>query len=222
MENTIFELVDAYIADLFVQQDDTLDATVQSIVDNDIPQISISANQGKFLHMLALLSKSNRILEVGTLAGYSTIWMARALPENGKLISIEYEPKHAEVARKNIKNAGLSHKVEIIQGKASEVLDKLIAENIPAFDMIFIDADKPPYAEYFLQCLKLAKSGTLIIADNVIRDGKVLDETPEDDRAAGVKRFNKVLSESQAVSQATILQMVGTKSHDGMALAIVK
>jgi caffeoyl-CoA O-methyltransferase len=184
-----------------------------------MPAISISPNQGKFLHMMALLCNAKRILEVGTLAGYSTIWMARALQDDGKLISLEYDPKHASVAQKNIDRAGLTSKVEIRVGKGLDLLPELKGEG--PFDMIFIDADKPPYAEYFQWALKLSRPGTLIIADNVIRDGKVLDATNGDEMVKGVHRFNKMLSQNKEVT-ATIMQMVGVKEYDGMALAIVR
>lgn len=221
MDNKIFESVDQYICDFFVEQDEALLAAERSLEEADMPAISISANQGKFLHMLALLCNAKKILEVGTLAGYSTIWMARALPEDGKLISMEYDPKHARVAQKNIERAGLASKVEIRVGKGLDLLPELIAEKAEPFDMIFIDADKLPYAEYFQLALKLSRPGTLIIADNVIRDGKVLDPSSEDEMVQGVQRFNKMLSQTQEVT-ATILQMVGVKEYDGMALAIVK
>jgi len=221
MDNKIFESVDKYICDFFVPQDEALLATERSLKEADMPPISISANQGKFLHMLALLCNAKKILEVGTLAGYSTIWMARALPTDGKLVTLEYDPKHAGVAQKNIDLAGLSTKVEIRVGKGLVTLPKLVEEGAGPFDMIFIDADKPPYTEYFQWALKLSRKGTLIIADNVIRDGKVLDLTSQDEMVQGVQRFNKFLSQTQEVT-ATILQMVGTKEYDGMALAIVK
>lgn len=221
MDNKTFESVDKYICDFFVPQDEALLAAERSLSEADMPAISISPNQGKFLHMLALLCKAKKILEVGTLAGYSTIWMARALPTDGKLITLEYESKHAAVAKKNIERAGLSSKVDIRVGKGLDLLPKLVEENAGPFDMIFIDADKLPYAEYFQLALKLSRPGTLIIADNVIRDGKVLDPASGDEMVKGVQRFNKILSQTNEVT-ATILQMVGVKEYDGMALAIVK
>jgi len=220
MNNEIFESVDQYISDLFGDQDNELAATEQSIIEANIPQISVSTNQGKFLHLLARLSKAKKILEIGTLGGYSTIWLARALPPDGKIISLEVDPKHAAVAQKNVNHAGLSELVEIRIGKAIEELPKLLGENEGPFDMIFIDADKPPYKEYFEWSLKLSRPGTLIIADNVIRDGKVLEKISPDEMVAGVKRFNEALAATPSVT-ATIIQTVGAKDHDGMALAIV-
>lgn len=219
MTKSIFESVDDYVGNLFGDEDEALQKTVKSIKDEKIPQISVSANQGKFLQVLARLCNAKKILEIGTLAGYSTIWMARALPKNGKLISLELDPHHAEVAKRNVSVAGLSDIVDVRLGKAMDSLQQLIKEGAGPFDMIFIDADKPPYKEYFELSLKLSRSGTLIIADNVIRDGKVLlDKT--DEMAEGAKRFNAALAANKSVT-ATIIQTVGTKEHDGMAIAVV-
>jgi len=221
MDQKIFEAVDHYISDLFIPNDEALNAAEQSHELENIPLINVSPNQGKLLNLFATLANANKILEIGTLAGYSTIWMAKALPNDGRLISLEVEPRHAEVARKNIDRAGLSGKVEVRVGKAIELLPKLVEENAGPFDMIFIDADKPPYAEYFQWALKLSRPGTLIIADNVIRDGKVLDAGTNDEMVKGAQRFNKMLSEYTGVN-AVIMQTIGVKEYDGMALAIVK
>jgi caffeoyl-CoA O-methyltransferase len=220
MNNPIFSSVDNYIDNLFNAPDDALAKTEASITASGIPAISVSANQGKFLYMLAKLCNAKKILEIGTLGGYSTIWMARALPENGQLVTLELDQHHADVAQKNIAQAGLAAMVDIRVGKAIELLPKMEAEDIVPFDMIFIDADKPPYAEYFQWALKLSRPGTLIIADNVIREGKVLDPHNTDPMVNGVQRFNQLLAATTDVT-ATILQLVGTKDHDGMALAIV-
>ncbi|HTB24946.1 MAG TPA: O-methyltransferase [Puia sp.] len=221
MNQKIFEAVDKYISDLFIPPDESLVAAEQSHRLENIPQINVSPNLGKLLYLFARLSKAKKILEVGTLAGYSSIWMAKALPEDGRLISLEIDPRHAEVARKNIDRAGLSSKVEIRVGKAIDLLPELVNEKAGPFDMIFIDADKPPYSEYFEWSLKLSRSGTLIIADNVIRDGKVLDQNQEDPMVKGAQRFNKALAANRNVS-ATILQTIGVKEYDGMAIAIVE
>ena len=221
MDQKKFEAVDKYISDLFIPPDETLIAAEQSHRLENIPQINVSPNLGKLLYLLARLSKAKKILEVGTLAGYSTIWMAKALPKDGKIITLEIDTHHAEVARKNIDRAGLSSKVEIRVGKAIEQLPILVEEKAGPFDMIFIDADKPPYTEYFEWSLKLSRSGTLIIADNVIRDGKVLDQNHEDPMVKGAQRFNKALAANRNVS-ATILQTIGLKEYDGMAIAIVE
>ncbi|MEO6329913.1 MAG: O-methyltransferase [Ginsengibacter sp.] len=220
MDKKLFGAVDQYISDLFEDTDSSLTATEQSIKEFNIPSISVSANQGKFLHLLAKLCQAKNILEIGTLAGYSTIWLARALPANGHLITLEYEHLHAEVAQKNIARAGLDHLVDIRIGKAIELLPQLETDGAGPFDMIFIDADKPPYKEYLDWALKLSRSGTLIVADNVIREGKVLKTKSPDEMVTGVKRFNAALAANDAVT-ATIIQTVGAKDHDGMALAIV-
>jgi caffeoyl-CoA O-methyltransferase len=221
MDQKVFEAVDQYISDLFIKPDEALTAAEQSHKLEDIPLINVSPNLGKLLHLFVKLSKAKKILEVGTLAGYSTIWMAKALPEDGKLISLEIDPHHAEVAGKNIERAGLSSKVEIRVGKAIDLLPRMVKENAGPFDMIFIDADKPPYTEYFEWSLKLSRPGTLIIADNVIRDGKVLDPNHDDPMVKGARRFNKALAANRHVS-ATILQTIGVKEYDGMAIAIVE
>ena len=221
MNNKLFEDVDHYISNLLAYEDDALIAATKSLEEAGMPAISVSPNQGKFLQIMALLCNAKNILELGTLAGYSTIWMARALPKEGQLITLEYDPKHAAVAQKNIERAGLASQVDIRVGKALDILPQLYDEKAGPFDMIFIDADKPPYAEYFQWALRLSRPGTLIIADNVIRDGQVLDAAPADDRVVGAQRFNNVLGASNAVT-ATIVQMVGVKEYDGMALAVVK
>ena len=218
--DTIFQRVDDYINSLLAPEDDALKQTIQSLESQNIPQISISANQGKFLQVMAKLVGAKKILELGTLGGYSTIWMGRALGDDGKIITIELDAKHAVVAQNNIDRAGLSGKVEIRVGKGLELLRKMIEENEAPFDLIFIDADKPPYAEYFNLALQLSRSGTLIIADNVIREGKVLDSNIQDEMVAGVHRFNKLLAQTAGVT-AIIIQTVGSKEHDGMALAVV-
>jgi caffeoyl-CoA O-methyltransferase len=220
MSLELFGSVDNYINALLVPHDDVLAAAEKAIHESGIPQISVSANQGKFLQVLAKLSGAKKILEVGTLGGYSTIWMARALPPGGKLITLEIEPRHAEVARANFERAGLKQLIDIRLGKAIDILPALKAANEGPFDMIFIDADKPPYAEYFQWALKLSKPGTLIVADNVIRGGKVLDAQTDDEMVKGVQRFNKILSQTPGVT-ATIIQNVGAKEHDGMALIVV-
>ena len=221
MDQKIFGEVDQYISDLFIKPDEALTAAEQSHKREDIPLINVSPNLGKLLYLLAKLAHAEKILEVGTLAGYSTIWMAKALPKDGKLISLEIDPHHADIARKNIDRAGFSSKVEIRVGKAIELLPELKEENAGPFDMIFIDADKPPYAEYYEWAVKLSRPGTLIIADNVIRDGKVLNPDHADPMVKGAQRFNKALAADSRVS-ATILQTIGVKEYDGMAIAIVE
>lgn len=220
MEKKVFEAVDHYISDLFIIPDEALTAAEQSHEQEQIPLINVSPNLGKFLHLLAKISNAKKILEVGTLAGYSTIWMARALPADGKLVTLEIDPHHARVAGKNINRAGLGGIVEIRVGKAIELLPELAQEKAGPFDMIFIDADKPPYTEYFEWALQLSRPGTLIVADNVIRNGKVLDPNSEDPMVKGAQRFNLALAANKQVT-STILQNIGVKEYDGMAIAIV-
>ena len=220
MNPKLFTDVDRYIADLLAPQDEALRSTIESLDKAGMPQHSVSPNQGKLLYTLALLCNARNILEIGTLGGYSTIWLARALPDHGRLISLEYNSLHAEVARQNITRAGLKSKVEIRVGKAIELLPKIESESKIPFDLIFIDADKPPYTEYFQWAVKLARPGALIIADNVIREGKVLDTNSEDEKVIGVQRFNEMLATNPDVT-ATILQTIGIKGYDGMAIAVV-
>ena len=220
MNTDIFEKVDKYISDLLGKEDKALKDATKSLDIEGLPQISVTANQGKFLQVMAMACNATKILELGTLAGYSTIWLARMLPENGKMITIEFDKHHANVARKNIDNAGLTKKVDLRVGKALDILPKMIANNEGPFDMIFIDADKPPYAEYFEYAVTLSRPGTLIICDNVIREGKVLDSKSKDEKVQGVQRLNKMLSINKKVT-ATILHTVGVKEYDGMAIAVV-
>ncbi|UOE51246.1 O-methyltransferase [Mucilaginibacter sp. SMC90] len=221
MDTSLFESVDQYIGNLLGDEDAVLKGTLKSMKDAGIPGINVSANQGKFLQVLAKLCNAKKILEIGTLGGYSTIWLARALPADGQLITLELEQTYADVARQNIIKAGLDPIVDIKVGKAMDSLATLDAEDEGPFDMIFIDADKPPYTEYFEWALKLSRPGTLIVADNVVREGKVLDDKCDDERVRGVQRFNKALADNTKVT-ATIIQTVGTKEHDGMAIVVVK
>lgn len=221
MDNKIFGRVDEYISDLLAPEDEALVNTIRSLQVQNIPQASVSANQGKLLQVFALMCGAQNILELGTLGGYSSIWLARALPGNGKVLSIESEQKHALIAAENIAAAGLSDKVEIRTGAALDVLRQIAGEQRPPFDMIFIDADKPPYTEYFQWAIRLGRPGTIIVADNVIRNGKVLDRNSADEKVKGVQRLNSFLSQCAQVS-ATILQTVGIKEHDGMVVAVIK
>lgn len=220
MDNQIFEDVDNYIKSLLGKEDKALQDATQLINLNDIPNASISPNQGKFLQVLALTCNAKRILELGTLGAYSTIWLANALPEDGKVISIEFNPFHFEIAKKNIENAGLSSKVKIRLGKALDILPELEKEQKEPFDLIFIDADKPPYTEYVQWAIKLGRAGSVIVADNVIRNGKILDSNSIDEKVQGVQQLNKMLEYCPEVT-ATILQTVGVKEYDGMVVAVI-
>jgi caffeoyl-CoA O-methyltransferase len=219
--DSVFGEVDRYIADLFAPTDDALAAVERSIEEAGMPSISVSPTEGKLLYVLALACNAGRILEIGTLAGYSTIWMARALPAGGRVITIEANPDHAEVAKNNLERAGLGERVSVRVGRALDVLPELVAEGQGPFDMIFIDADKPPYADYLRWALQLSRPGTLILADNVVRGGDVLREGATDADTAGIRRFNEALASHAEVS-SIVLQSVGARGHDGMALAVVR
>ena len=212
--------VDNYINALFVGSDAALDAALKSSDDAGLPSIQVAANQGKLLMLLAKAQNARRILEIGTLGGYSTIWLGRALPAEGRLITLELEEKHAKVARSNIARAGLAEKVEVRVGPALESLRKLVADKAEAFDFVFIDADKTGYPDYLTWSLKLSRRGTMIIADNVVRDGAIADAKSEDRSVQAVRRMNEALAEEKRVS-ATVLQTVGTKGYDGWAIALV-
>ncbi|MEI3789556.1 MULTISPECIES: O-methyltransferase [unclassified Chryseobacterium] len=220
MNQQLFEKVDQYIGNLFAPEDSVLQETIQSLDDASIPQISVTPSQGKFLQLMLLSCKAKRVLELGTLGAYSTIWMARAIPADGKIITVEFDPHHARVASQNIAKAGYSDKIDLRTGKAMDILNELISKGEEAFDFIFIDADKPPYTEYFELALQLSHPGTIIICDNVIREGKVLDENTTDEKVKGVQRLNQMLANNPKVT-ATIMQTVGAKEYDGMAIAIV-
>jgi len=211
--------VDDYITGLIVPADPALDAAQEASRAADLPAISVSAAQGKFLHLLARIQGARRILEIGTLGGYSTIWMARALPPGGRLVTLEFDAKHADVARGNIARAGLSGTVDLRVGRAIDALPGL-AKDEP-FDLVFIDADKPSTTDYFNWALKLSRRGTVIVVDNVVRDGKVASPPGDGDESAeGMRTFMAALASERRVS-ATVLQTVGIKGYDGFAIAIV-
>jgi len=212
--------VDRYLTDLLVPPDPALDAALKTSAEHGLPPINVAPNQGKLLYLLALTMGARNILEIGTLGGYSTIWLARALPAGGKLITLEADAKHATVARSNLARAELSDVVELILGRAIDTLPKLAHDNRGPFDLIFIDADKPSVPDYFTWSLKLARVGTVIIVDNVVREGKVTDPASKDASVQGVRRFMEMLAREPRVS-ATALQTVGTKGYDGFAIARV-
>jgi predicted O-methyltransferase YrrM len=220
MNQETWTAVDCYISDLFGQRDGALDSALETCHAAGLPPINVAPNKGRFLQLLAQGCGARSILEIGTLGGYSTIWLARALPAGGRLVTLEFEAKHAEIARANIARAGLSGAVELRLGKAADSLAQLAAEGGGPFDFIFIDADKESYADYFAWALKLSRRGSLIIADNVVRNGAVTDAGSGDSRVQGVQRFNELLAAEPRVS-ATILQTVGGKGYDGFALALV-
>jgi predicted O-methyltransferase YrrM len=212
--------VDSYFTDLLVRPDATLAATLEASDAAGLPPINVADNQGKFLMLLALARGARNILEIGTLGGYSTIWLARALPPDGRLITLEAVPTHAKVARENIERAGFGKTVEVRLGRASDTLPRLAAEGLGPFDFIFIDANKSGYPEYFEWSLKLAHRGTVIVADNVVRHGAVIDGHSRDANVIGVRRFMELVSLEPRVS-ATAIQTVGSKGYDGFAMAVV-
>jgi predicted O-methyltransferase YrrM len=220
MNQDVWTAVDKYITDLLVPSDPALEAALQAASAAGLPPIQVSPVQGKLLHLLAQARGARQILEIGTLGGYSTIWLARALPAGGRVVTLEADPKHAEVSRSNFAQAGLSNVIELRLGPALETLPKLVSEGRGPFDLIFIDANKSCMPEYFDWALKLSRAGSVIIADNVIRDGGVLDAASGDADIQGVRHFNERLSAEKRVS-ATEIQTVGSKGYDGFALVVV-
>jgi predicted O-methyltransferase YrrM len=220
MTQEVWTAVDQYITETLVPSDAILEAALRASAEAGLPSIQVSPPQGKLLHLLTRSLKARTILEIGTLGGYSTIWMARALPEGGRLLTLEADAKHADVASANIARAGLSKVVEQRLGAALETLPQLAAERPEPFDLIFIDANKSTMAEYFDWALKLSKPGSMIIADNVIRDGKVIDVESKDADVQGVRRFNERVATERRVS-ATEIQTVGSKGYDGFAVVLV-
>ena len=210
--------VDHYLTDLLLPSDPALAAALEASAAAGLPSIQVSPTQGKLLHLLAMSLGARKILELGTLGGYSTIWMARALPAGGRLITLEADAKHAEVARANIARAGLANVVDLRLGRAQETLPKL-ADEAP-FDLIFIDADKTGYPEYFQWAMKLTRRGSVIIADNVVRKGEIVNAASGDANVQGARRFYEMVAREPRVS-ATAIQTVGSKGYDGFAMAVV-
>lgn len=220
MSHDLWTTVDSYISDLFTPADPLFDAVLAASDAAGLPQINVAPNQGKLLHILALTRGARTILEIGTLGGYSTIWLARALPAGGRLITLEADPRHAEVARANFARAGLADTIELRLGPAIDTLPQLVAERLGPFDLVFIDADKPSTADYFAWALRLTRRGSLIIVDNVVRNGAVADAASADASVQGVRRFNAALAAEPRVT-ATVIQTVGSKGYDGLAFAVV-
>ncbi|MGW1653101.1 O-methyltransferase [Streptomyces atratus] len=212
--------VEDYFNGLLVGPDEALDAAVGAGGGAGLPAIQVAANQGKLLNLLARLQGARTVLEVGTLGGYSTIWLARALPEGGKVVTLEADPAYAEIARTNIERAGLADVVEIRVGRALDTLPELAAQGYGPFDVVFIDADKPSNPDYLAWSLKLTRPGSLIVADNVVRDGEVVDGGSDDPKVQGVRRFTELVAAEPTLS-ATALQTVGSKGYDGLMMALV-
>jgi predicted O-methyltransferase YrrM len=220
-QQDLWTAVDRYISDTLVPADPALEAALQASTDAGLPQIAVAPNQGKLLMILAQAIGARSILEIGSLGGYSTIWLARALPANGKLVTLEADPKHAAVAQANIVRAGLNDKVVLRLGKALDTLPALSAEGFGPFDLVFIDADKENCPGYLQWALKLSRPGTLIIVDNVIRDGKVIEDADPNPGVQGVRRMNQIIASEPRLT-ATAIQTVGSKGYDGFAIAIVR
>jgi predicted O-methyltransferase YrrM len=212
--------VDDYLNQLFVQPDEALDAALAASAAAGLPAVQVSPTQGKLLHLLARLRQARTILEIGTLGGYSAIWLARALPPDGRLVTLESDDRHAEVALDNLARARLSNVVQLRLGRALDTLPQIAAEGGGPFDVIFIDADKPNNPQYLDWALRLSRPGTLIVGDNVVRSGAVIDSSNVDPSVQGVRQFNELLAAERRVS-ATAIQTVGSKGYDGFAVAIV-
>lgn len=221
MDQDLFSAVDRYLADKLIADDRPARDALKANAEARLPSIDVSPTQGKLLHLLARMSGAKRILEVGTLGGYSTIWLARALPSDGVLVTLELNPKHAEIAAANIRRAGLSHLVDLRVGPALESLARLHTERAMPFDFIFLDADKPNNPVYLEWAVRLSRPGTVIVGDNVIREGAIIDPSDADPNVVGTRIFLEKLG-GHPLLDATAIQTVGSKGHDGFALAIVK
>jgi predicted O-methyltransferase YrrM len=220
MSHELWQAVDRYLVERLVPPDDALTEALTANAAAELPAIDVSPNLGKLLHLLARMQRAERILEIGTLGGYSTIWLARALPPAGKLITLELQTRHAEVALANIKRAGLASQVDLRVGRALDSLESLARERAAPFDFVFIDADKQGMADYVEWAIRLSRPGTVIVCDNVIRRGAILDPETVDESVQGVRRFLEMAGKDRRLD-VTALQTVGLKGHDGFALAIV-
>jgi predicted O-methyltransferase YrrM len=220
MSQEVWDDVDGYTADLLVHEDDALRAAVAQSAAAGLPPIAVTANQGKLLHLLVRMHGATSVLEMGTLGGYSTIWLARALPDGGRLVTLELEPRYAAVAAANIARAGVAHLVEQRVGPALDALRELIGEEAGPFDFIFIDADKRGTPQYFELALELSRPGSVIITDNVVRAGALVDPASDDPGVQGMREFHELLSAAPGATGTTI-QTVGAKGYDGFTLALV-
>lgn len=220
MDQQAWSDVDAYIVERLIPSDASLDGALEANKAAGLPPIDVSPAQGKFLHLVARMIGARRVLEIGALGGYSTIWLARALPADGLVVTLEALPEHAEVARRNLERAGLAAKVDLRLGPALETLPKLESEKQAPFDLIFIDADKRSNPEYLAWALRLARSGAAIIVDNVVRDGAIVDPARDDPDIRGIRSLYDRLAKEPRLD-STALQTVGGKGWDGFVIAIV-
>jgi predicted O-methyltransferase YrrM len=220
MSQELWTAVDQYINNIAVGGDPALEAASDAAVAAQLPPISVTPAHGKLLHLMARAQSARRILEIGTLAGYSTIWLARAVPAGGRVVTLEANAMHADIARANLTRAGVADRVDIRLGKALETLPRLAEEKQGPFDFVFIDADRTNLTEYFDWAVRLAHAGSVIIVDNVVRKGGVIDASSEDANIKGVRRFAERLSSDSRVT-ATMVQTVSAKGYDGFAMALV-
>jgi predicted O-methyltransferase YrrM len=220
MSDELWTAVDGYLAGLFAPHDPVLAAALEASAAAGLPAIQVSPAQGKLLHLLARGRNARAILEIGTLGGYSTIWLARGLAPGGKLVTLEADPKHAAVARSNLERAGLAAAVSVRVGPALETLPRLEAEGVGPFDLTFIDADKPNNPQYFEWALRLSRAGSLIVIDNVVRDGQIADAGSDHEAVRSTRRVLELMAAVPRVT-ATAIQTVGTKGYDGFAIALV-
>ncbi|GAB6989297.1 O-methyltransferase [Paenibacillus pini] len=216
-----WENVDEYITDRLCSNEQIMDEVLVANRKADLPEIDVSPNQGKFLQLLVQMKGAKRILEIGTLGAYSTIWMARGLPSDGRIITLELDGYHAQVAQSNIAHAGLEHMIEVRRGDALDHLAKMEAEQEGAFDLIFIDADKPNNPKYLTWALYFSHPGTVIIGDNVVRDGEIVNKHSTDPRIQGVRTFYDILADNPRIT-STAIQTVGSKGYDGFMIGIVQ
>jgi len=219
MNEARFVEVDRYLTEALLDPDPVLEAVLQASQAAGLPPINVSATQGKLLQLLVQIRGASRVLEIGTLGGYSTIWLARGLPQGGRLISLELNPHHGEVARANLERAGCADRVEVRIGPALDTLSDLAAEGLEPFDLVFIDADKSTYPDYFTRALGLCAPGSVIVVDNVVRGGEVADLASTDPNVRGVQQMNEAMA--SAPVSATAIQTVGVKGYDGFAIALV-
>ncbi len=220
MNQELWTSVDEYFTAALVMPDEALNAALRDSDAAGLPPINVAPNQGKLLHLMARMSRARSILEIGTLAGYSTIWLARALPDDGRLVTLEADPRHAEVATANITRVGLADRVEVREGRALHTLPGVQADGLAPFDLVFIDADKPSNPFYVEWALKLTRPGSVIIVDNVVRGGAVIESDSEDDSVRGVQQMNELIAAEPRLT-ATAIQTVGSKGYDGLLVAMV-